>query len=214
MKKLVLFLIILLCISGCAKKEEKETVTEEETEAIIEEDDLDDLKVLVICFSMKGEQYNVGVISEGNTYIVSQMIADHFDADYVLIQPNKEYPDTYKELTEVAKEEQNENARPTYWNPIPDPQAYDLIFIGAPVWWGDWPMIMYTVFENNDFSGKTLLPFCTHEGSGLSGFDKKLQEACPDSTVLKGLAIRGSDAQNKRDETKETVEDFLKELGY
>ena len=75
-------------------------------------------------------------------------------------------------------------------------------------------MIMYTVFENNDFSGKTLVPFCTHEGSGLSGFDKKLQEACPDSTVLKGLAIRGSDAQNKRDETKEAVEDFLKELGY
>lgn len=220
MKKLILFLILLLCITGCTKKEEvkpveEESETQETTETIPEEQDSEDFKVLVICFSMKGEQYSVGVIEEGNTYIVAQMIREYFDADYQMILPEEgRYPDTYKELTEVAKAEQNENARPPLRIPLLNPQDYDLIFIGAPVWWGDWPMIMYTVFENNDFSGKTLVPFCTHEGSGLSGFDKKLQDACPDSTVLKGLAIRGSDAQNKRDDTKKVVEDFLKESGY
>ena len=75
-------------------------------------------------------------------------------------------------------------------------------------------MIMYTVFENNDFSGKTLIPFSTHEGSGLSGFDKKLSSSCPDSTVLDGLAIRGNDAQNDQDSVRESVNAWISGLGY
>lgn len=75
-------------------------------------------------------------------------------------------------------------------------------------------MIMYTVFENNDFAGKTLVPFSTHEGSGLSGFDRKLQEACPDAEVLTGLAVRGNDAQNDQEKVRESVISWLSELGY
>ena len=72
-------------------------------------------------------------------------------------------------------------------------------------------MIMYTVFENNDFSGKTLIPFSTHEGSGLSGFDNKLQSACPDAEVLKGLAVRGNDAQNDQENVRKSVGSWLAE---
>ena len=75
-------------------------------------------------------------------------------------------------------------------------------------------MIMYTAFENNDFSGKTLIPFSTHEGSGLSGFDKKLSSSCPNSTVLDGLAIRGNDAQNDQDSVRESVNAWISGLGY
>ena len=75
-------------------------------------------------------------------------------------------------------------------------------------------MIMYTFFENEDLSGKTLIPFCTHAGSGLSGFDKKLAYACPNSQVLDGLAISGADAQNKPDSVKEKVADWVKGLEY
>lgn len=114
----------------------------------------------------------------------------------------------------MAKSEQNDNARPEYAGELPDLSSYDTIFVGAPVWWGDWPMIMYTVFENNDFSGKTLIPFSTHEGSGLSGFDKKLSAACPDSTVLEGFAIRGNDAQNKQDDVRGEVTSWINNLGY
>jgi flavodoxin len=114
----------------------------------------------------------------------------------------------------VAKQEQNDNARPAYSGELPDLSAYSTIYIGAPVWWGDWPMIMYTVFENNDFSGKTLIPFSTHEGSGLSGFDEKLQSACPDAKVLDGLAIRGNDAQNEQEKVKESVGSWLDGLGF
>ena len=94
-----------------------------------------------------------------------------------------------------------------------DLSQYDVVFIGAPVWWGDWPMILYTVFENNDFSGKTLIPFSTHEGSGLSGFDRKLAAACPDAEVLDGLAVRGSDAQTRQEQVRDSVNAWLAGLG-
>ena len=89
------------------------------------------------------------------------------------------------------------------------------MFIGAPVWWGDWPMIMYTFFEQNRdaLAGKTLIPFSTHEGSGLSGFDKKLSSSIPGAKVGKGLEIRGNDAQNNRDSVRESVNNWLKDLG-
>ena len=104
---------------------------------------------------------------------------------------------------------------PMYEKTVPDLSKYQTIFIGAPVWWGDWPMIMYTFFEENAeaLKDKTLIPFSTHEGSGLSGFDQKLRSACPDSTVLDGLAIQGSDAQNDPDMVKQEVEAWISSLG-
>lgn len=138
-------------------------------------------------------------------------------ADSFEILPEEDnYPDTYDALTEVAKQEQNENARPAFAGEVPDLSKYDTVFIGAPVWWGDWPMIMYTFFENNAdaLAGKTLIPFSTHAGSGLSDFDGKLSSACPDSTVGEGLAIRGSDAQNEPERVQSEVNDWLSGLGY
>lgn len=171
--------------------------------------------ILVIYFSRTGEQYNVGVIDKGNTAIVAEMIAAETGADMFEVLPvDDHYPMTYNKLTDVAKQEQNNNARPAYAGELPDLAQYDTVFIGAPVWWGDWPMILYTVFENNDFSGKKLVPFSTHEGSGLSGFDRKLASACPDAEVLDGLAIRGNDAQNKPDSVRSSVNDWLAGLGY
>ena len=171
--------------------------------------------VLVVYFSRTGEQYTVGVIDKGNTAIVAEMIAEQTGADLFEVMPaDDHYPMTYDELTDVAKQEQNDNARPEFSGEFPDLSAYDTIFIGAPVWWGDWPMIMYTVFENNDFTGKTLIPFSTHEGYGLSGFDTRLSEACPNSIILDGLAIRGNDAQNDQDNVRESVEAWISGLGY
>ena len=168
--------------------------------------------ILVVYFSRTGEQYTVGVIDKGNTAIVAEMISAETGADlFEVIPEDDHYPMTYSELTDVAKQEQNDNARPAYAGEVPDLSQYSTIFIGAPVWWGDWPMIMYTFFENNaeGLSGKTLIPFSTHEGSGLSGFDKKLSSACPDATVLDGLAIRGNDCQNDQDNVREKVSEWV-----
>ena len=172
--------------------------------------------VLVVYFSRTGEQYQVGVIDKGNTAIVAEMIAEKTGADLFEIIPETDYPYTYNELLDVAKKEQREKARPAIKGDLPDLSQYKTIFIGAPVWWNDWPMIMYTFFENNaeELAGKSLVPFSTHGGAGLSGFDKKLQSVCKDSQILTGLAISGKDAQNDQDKVRSTVNNWLSGLGY
>ena len=171
-------------------------------------------EILVLFFSRTGEQYNVGVIEKGNTAIVAEMIAEATGADlYEVLPADDHYPTTYKELTDVGLQEQRDGARPAYAGELPDFENYATIFIGAPVWWGDWPMIMYTVFESTPLSGKTLIPFSTHAGSGLSGFDRSLAAAFPECTIAKGLAIAGTDAQNNPDKVRVTVTSWLSELG-
>lgn len=172
-------------------------------------------RILVLYFSRTGEQYNVGVIEKGNTAIVAEMISEATGADlYELLPADDHYPTTYKELTDVGLQEQRERARPAYMDTVPDLSGYDTIFIGAPVWWGDWPMIMYTFFENTPLSGKTLIPFSTHGGSGLSGFDRSLASQYPECTVSKGLAIAGTDAQNRQDRVQQSVTSWLQDLGF
>lgn len=201
---------------------EKEVLTEGKNEAETMEISMEisteiSTDILVVYFSRTGEQYGVGVIDKGNTAIVADMIIEQTGADAFEILPQEDYyPYTYDKLTDVAKKELNDKARPAYAGEVPDLSQYSTIFIGAPVWWGDWPMILYTFFEENEqaLAGKTLLPFSTHAGSGLSGFDKKLSGACPDSTVGKGLAIAGTDAQNNPEKVRKSVNDWLSGLGY
>ncbi len=202
--------------TSSAVNEETEPQTGTDTPADTEEP-ASGSNILVVYFSRTGEQYRVGVIDKGNTAIVAEMIVEATGADSFEILPQEDYyPYTYDELTDVAKKEQNENARPAYAGEVPDFSQYDTVFIGAPVWWGDWPMILYTFFENNAeaLSGKTLIPFSTHEGSGLSGFDRKLASALPNSTVGEGLAIQGNDAQNNQDSVRSKVNDWLSGLGF
>lgn len=194
--------IVLIGVVACnayAKAEETSTSSKSRT--------------LVVFFSRAGEQYNVGNITKGNTALVAEEIANQTGADLFEVKPKEDvYPKSYDALTDYAKKEQSKKARPEYVGKAPDLKNYDVVFIGAPVWWGDWPMIMYSFFEKNDLAGKQLAPFCTHEGSGLSAFDKKLQKACPKSKVLKGLAITGSTAQKDRQKTKESVSKWLDDL--
>ena len=239
---LILMLGLLLSLTACGgtarssdgktpASDTEDVQTESETAAAVAEsgqdgessgqtsadDDMNGSRILVVFFSRTGEQYTVGVIDKGNTAIVAEMIADQTGADLFEVLPaDDQYPMTYEELTDVAKQEQNANARPAYAGEVPDLSQYDTVFIGAPVWWGDWPMIMYTFFEENAeaLAGKNLVPFSTHEGSGLSGFDKKLSAACPDSTVLEGLATRGNDCQNRQDSVRESVNEWIGGLGY
>lgn len=204
MKKSILFTLVLaLLVSFCGSA------------AAQQEPETNETNILVLYFSRTGEQYNVGVIEKGNTAIVAEIVAEATGADlYEILPADDHYPMTYKELTDVALQEQRDHARPDYAGQLPDFDRYDTIFIGAPVWWGDWPMIMYTVFENTPLSGKTLIPFSTHAGSGLSGFDRSLAAAYPDCTVAKGLAISGTDAQNHPDQMQTSVAAWLDKLGF
>jgi len=170
-------------------------------------------KVLVVFFSHTGENYAVGNITKGNTHIVAEMIADATGGRLFEIVPETEYPKTYNACVEVAKKEKEAGARPAIKGDVAV-EAYDVVFIGYPNWWGDLPMPVYTFIEKHDWQGKTVVPFCTHEGSGLSATEKYIADVCRGATVGKGLAVKGSTAQNKQEQAKKTVLSWLDGLNY
>ena len=171
-------------------------------------------KILVAYFSRTGEEYGVGNIKKGNTAIVAEIIAKKIDADLFEIKTVKNYPLNYDECTKIASSEKAKNARPELATHVENFADYDTIFIGSPIWYGDAPMAIYTFLESYDFSGKNIVPFVTHGGSGLSGVDQRFSLACPDATILQGFAIRGAVAQNNSSETEEKVSDWLKKINF
>ena len=173
-------------------------------------------RILIAYFSRADENYNVGNVEVGNTEIMAGFIKDYLEnkADTFKIDPVKAYPSNYKECTEVATQELNSNARPEFKNANSlNLDNYDTIFIGYPIWWGDVPMIINTFLEKYDFSGKTIIPFNTHEGSGNSGTYTSIKNKMKSSTVnTNGLAITGKTA--RQESSRSTVEIWLKGLGY
>ena len=171
---------------------------------------------MVVYFSRTGQQYSVGNITEGNTAIIGKIIAKETNADIFEIKVVKyEYPtNDYTALTQIAKVEKQQNARPAIVGKVEDFSKYNVIFIGYPYWWADMPMPVYSFLDNYDFTGKTIAPFCTHEGSGLSGTEANFKKHKKAETVANGLAIYGHTAQNSRAEAESKVKDWLKGLGY
>ena len=169
-------------------------------------------KILVAYFSRTGNEYSVGNITKGNTAIIADIIAQETGADKFEIKTVKAYPNDYDECTKVASREKAMKARPELIGRIENLEDYDIIFIGYPIWWGDMPMSVYTFLESYDFSGKKIVPFCTHGGSGLSSTDQALTLACPNSEILRGFEIRGAVAQKQGPEVKTKVTQWINSL--
>lgn len=166
-------------------------------------------KSLVAYFSRKGSNYFNGKIVEldvGNTEVVAKKIAEATGSDLFHIESVKPYPADYDESTEVAKIELGENARPELTGKVKDFDTYDVVYVGFPIWWGVMPMPVLSFLDAYDFSGKTIAPFCTHEGSGFGMSERYLRQACPKATILPGLAIVG----NARDQSDGKIADWLK----
>lgn len=169
-------------------------------------------KILVVYYSRTGEEYGLGNITKGNTAIVAEIIAKQTGGDLFEIKPVTPYPDSYEECKTIASREKATKARPPFVGDI-DISGYDTIFVGYPIWYGDAPQVVYTFLESHDFSGKKIVPFCTHGGSGLSSTDQNIMLTCPNAKVLQGFAIQGSTAQKNFSRTESIVSDNLKRLG-
>lgn len=143
-------------------------------------------KNLVLYFSVYGSSEKVAkeIALQTNSALIEIIPAIPYDSDR----------NHYNALARYAKREHDENQRPAIKNHLPIDE-YDTIFIGYPMWWYTFPMIIYTLFEQYDFSGKTIIPFNTHMGSGDGGTYKTVKELCPKSTVLPGLPVEMSDAE-------------------
>ena len=176
-----------------------------EAKAVAKEGD----KLLVVFFSHAGDNYSVGNIKVGNTKIVADYISAYTGADQFEIKTKKYDGLAYTPLTELAKKEQQKGELPPFEGSV-DVTKYETIFIGGPVWWGTYPQVMFTFFKKYDLNGKTLIPFTTHEGSGLDNCVKDVKKAYPKATVLKGFSMYGHEVR----QGKGRVERWLKDLGY
>lgn len=139
---------------------------------------------------------------------IAQMIHQQVDADIAKIVPVEAYPLEYRATADQAKAEQDDDARPDFTLDV-NPEDYDVIFVGYPIWHYHLPMIMQSFFESYDFSGKTVIPFNTHAGSRDGGTYEDIAAMEPGATVFDGLAVQGEQAG----EAESSVRDWLLEIG-
>ncbi len=161
--------------------------------------DLTNKKCLMAYYSRRGQNYVSGRIVDlkvGNTEVVANMIQKITGGVLFHIESVTAYPKNYTEAAEVAKNELRAKARPKLTRQVENMGSYDVVFLGYPNWWGTMPMPVFTFLESYDFSGKTIVPFCTHEGSGMGHSEQDIAKACPKATMLKGIAIHGTDASS------------------
>lgn len=163
---------------------------------------------LIVFYSRAYENYFSGAhryIPVGNTEKAANMIAEVTGAELFKIEQQAPYAADYDTCIAQAKKDLKAKARPELVS-IPDSlDGYDEIYLGYPNYWGDMPMAVYTFLENFNWSGKIIHPFCTHEGSGLSGTERKIQTVCKGATVTNGLAIHGSSV----DRAKTAIEKWV-----
>ena len=146
----------------------------------------------------------------GNSQYIAQLIQQEAGGDLFRIETVQEYPGSHDPLLEFAYNEKAENAKPELASQIENPDSYDVIFLGYPNWNADLPMPLYTFLEEYDFSGKTIIPFTTHGGSGFSRTIQTIQELQPEASVVEdGLSISRNDAAD----AQEDVSDWVAGLG-
>lgn len=162
-------------------------------------------KTLIAYFSRADENYFGGAmryVKVGNTEVVCNIIKELIPADTFKIEMKNPYSPVYMTCIDEAKRDQRAKARPELMRLPESVDAYDIIVLAYPNYWGTMPMAVFTFLEAFDFSGKTILPLCTNEGSGMGGSVRDVKTACPGAVVKSGLSITGSSAADSADAVK------------
>lgn len=157
------------------------------------------MKAIIVFFSRKGENYVSGSIKKltvGNTETAAGILQKLTGADIFKLQPMQEYSKDYNECIAEAQADQRRSARPELKAYPESLDGYDTVYLGFPNYWGTMPMAVFTFLEHFDFTGKTVFPFCTHEGSGMGHSESDIKRLCPSAEVKKGLALQGGNVQN------------------
>jgi len=231
-------LIMIFLLSACGSRNasedssqndngrlvQEESADTPDTESVTEENtDTQSSNILIAYFSRVGNtdfDSNIDATTSasiningsnfiGNCEVVAEFIQEQTGGDIFFIQTEEKYPSDYRATTDQASIEQTNNARPTLISSIENMDNYDTVVLIYPNWWGTLPQPLFTFLETYDFSGKTILPICTHEGSGLGSSARDIALICPDAELLDGLAIRGSNAAS----SQSAIEEWLRNSG-
>lgn len=168
--------------------------------------------ILIAYFSRAGNNYLNGSIvnlSVGNTEVAAKKIQELTGGNLFQINQVNKYSEDYNACTEEAKHELHANVRPELVEKLESIESFESVILGYPNWWGTMPMPVWTFLESYDFSGKKILPLCTHEGSGMGSSERDIKKLCPDAKLQKGLAICGGSVKK----AGKDIEAWLKKNG-
>lgn len=213
MKKLLIALLVIGMISGCSQETSQSNNITDTNQSITAK------KILIAYFSFpetdgtdtssSASRVVVNGEVQGSVQYVASMIQKETNGDLVRIETIQQYPEIHEPLVDQAKEEQNNKYRPELKSQIDNIDSYDTIFLGYPNWWGDMPMPLYTFLTQNDFGSKTIIPFNTHGGSGLSSTLDTIKELQPNATVVSNALTM---SRNDVDSYESTVKDWIVSL--
>lgn len=210
---------IALPLAGCAPVEEKAATTEsapapDERSTPREQATASDSTVLVAYFSRWENSLQTGDIDTttsasvvvqgdeitGTTEYVAAQIANYTEGDLFQIRTVDPYPEDFDETVDAAHEERDGSYLPPLQNTVRDLDRYDVVFLGFPVWSSTAPNAVASFLAENDLSGKTVIPFCTHDGYGQGASFTRIGELCPASSLLEGLAVHAESVQDSRND--------------
>lgn len=185
---LPIFLAVLVsCTNGNAEEEIRNNDTSINTN-----------RTLIVYFSWSG-----------NTRTVANIIHEITGSNIVEIEPEEPYPDVYNEVVARFQNERDNNILPSLRTQVENIDDYDTLIVGSPIWGGLLSPPVKSFLAGYDLSGKKILPFCTHGGSGTAQSVDNIREVCPDSEILQPLAVYGSRTENSRNE----IEEWLATIG-
>ncbi len=236
-KAIVLLLAAVICTGLTACNTGNTEISQEtvsQTETVVEEDTSDtndtitndsESKILIAYFSLPENADTSGVDAVagasivqnnekvlGNTEYMAYAIQEAVGGDLFRIETVQQYPLEHEPLVEMADEEQNGNARPELLNRVENMEQYDTIFLGYPNWWGDMPMPLYTFLEEYDLSGKTIIPFSSHGGSGFSRTESTIAQMQPNASVSEnGLTVSRNDVADSYEDVFQWAENIIAE---
>lgn len=236
-KAIVLLLAAVICTGLTACNTGNTEISQEtvsQTETVVEEDTSDtndtitndsESKILIAYFSLPENADTSGVDAVagasivlnnekvlGNTEYMAYAIQEAVGGDLFRIETVQQYPLEHEPLVEMADEEQNSNARPELLNRVENMEQYDTIFLGYPNWWGDMPMPLYTFLEEYDLSGKTIIPFSSHGGSGFSRTESTIAQMQPNASVSEnGLTVSRNDVADSYEDVFQLSENIIAE---
>ena len=171
---------------------------------------------LVVYFSRAGSNWvedGVANLEVGNNEILANYIQKQTGSDIFRITTDRKYTDEYYKATEEAKAEKENGERPNVLNLPDNLDKYETIYLCYPIWWGTCPMAVFTFLEHYDFSGKTIIPCCSHEGSGVATSVDDIKKICPNAIVKDCFEVRGYKCQNLKNDSslQQTIDDWIKQ---
>jgi flavodoxin len=199
-------------------QQEDTSKTEEQSEEPLTEEPVDtetntgESNILIAYFSSQGnivtDEEPRGNVGLGKTRAIAEIIQEQVGGDLFFIEVVDKYPANYNDTIDVAMQELRGNDRPELASHVENFDDYDVIFIGYPIWWGTLPQANLTFLEEYDFSGKTVIPFCTYQDSGIGRSVQDLENAIPDATVLENFSVRQAGVENAEEDIKQWIDEL------